>query len=326
MTQRTRYFLVGSALVVVVGLWHGPGGVLQRRPFVRRRVSRTASSPTCRPTSTALAYADVRTIMNSAFRQKLREVLPTGEGKDELQRDLGLDIERDIDIVVAGFTGDEPVQGRRPGPGARPVQRRPHRNDGGPARRHGRGLPRQADAADARETTMRLAEGQPVPEGVGGPRWASSSLACWPSATRRSCGRRLTGPARKRHHEERRTDEARQRRAQRRQRVGRRPVRRRSRSMRACPTQIKAQLPAVQYVAVSAHVNGGVNGTLRAETRDEQAAQDLQGRAERRARGWAARGRPGSAGQRRAELAAGRRARTRASRCRSPSRRKCSTC
>ena len=35
-------------------------------------------------------------------------------------------------------------------------------------------------------------------------------------------------------------------------------------------------MPALQHVAVSAHVNGGVNGTLRAETRDDKAAQDLK--------------------------------------------------
>ena len=76
MTQRTRYFLVGSSMVVMV-VWHGLGGVLQRRSAVEfGRPSEFSYMPA---ESTAVAYADVRAIMGSDFRQKLRQVLPTGQ-------------------------------------------------------------------------------------------------------------------------------------------------------------------------------------------------------------------------------------------------------
>ncbi len=50
----------------------------------------------------AVAFANVGAIMSSPFTQKLREVLPTGEEKAKMQEALGIDIERDIDSVIAG--------------------------------------------------------------------------------------------------------------------------------------------------------------------------------------------------------------------------------
>ena len=167
MTQRTRYFLVGSALVVVVGLCTGL--VAYYNGGLSFGAASQDSELAYMPADvTAVAYADVRTIMSSEFSQKLREVLPTGEGKDELQRDLGLDIERDIDVVVAGFTGDEPSKG-----GAL-VLVRGRFNDGHietTAVQHG------ATAEDYHGKRMLLmtgghhavAEGQPMPEGVRRP-------------------------------------------------------------------------------------------------------------------------------------------------------------
>ncbi len=71
----------------------------------------------------AVGYADVRSIMSSEFRQKLRAVLPTGEEKDKFQAELGVDIERDIDTVAAAYLGGGTSRERR-GHCPRPFQRR----------------------------------------------------------------------------------------------------------------------------------------------------------------------------------------------------------
>jgi len=42
------------------------------------------------------------------------------------------------------------------------------------------------------------------------------------------------------------------------------------------PQQLASQLPAINWFAASGHVNGGIQGILRAEARDEMAAQDLR--------------------------------------------------
>ena len=54
---------------------------------------------------------------------------------------------------------------------------------------------------------------------------------------------------------------------------------------RGLPQQVKDQLSAVQWFVVSLHVNGGVSGMLRADARDDQAAEQAARRRPRRARG-----------------------------------------
>lgn len=103
MTPRTRYFLVASGLVVVVGLGTGlvavySGGFQGGRPAGPDGLGYVTSE------ATAVAYADVRHIMDSEFRRRLRTVLPAGEGKDRLLAETGIDVERDIDTVVAGLS------------------------------------------------------------------------------------------------------------------------------------------------------------------------------------------------------------------------------
>jgi hypothetical protein len=42
------------------------------------------------------------------------------------------------------------------------------------------------------------------------------------------------------------------------------------------PANVLSQIPAITWFAVSGHVNGGLRGTLRAETRDDQSAENLR--------------------------------------------------
>jgi hypothetical protein len=102
MNQKTRYFLIGSGLVVTIGL--GTGLVAsytgQLPAFGFTRTSELGYLPA---DATAIAYADVQAIMNSGFRQRLREILPTSAEKDTFLEETGIDIERDIDSVTAGL-------------------------------------------------------------------------------------------------------------------------------------------------------------------------------------------------------------------------------
>jgi hypothetical protein len=109
MNQRTRYFLIGSAFVVLIGLCTGIvayyGGDL---------VAGRAATPEFSylpPDTTGVAYVDVQEVMKSGFAQKLRQFLPTGEDKDRLAAELGVDLERDIDSVVASMSGGGPQSG-----------------------------------------------------------------------------------------------------------------------------------------------------------------------------------------------------------------------
>jgi hypothetical protein len=72
------------------------------------------------PESAAVvAYANVRDVMNSEFRQKIRTVLPDHDtkGQEEFQRETGINIEQDIDYVLAWMTPAPATQEK----GVRPV-------------------------------------------------------------------------------------------------------------------------------------------------------------------------------------------------------------
>src|SRR6187200_2604682 len=101
MHYRTRYFVIASLLVLLVGLGTGlvayyvgfPGAA-----FSADIPSQLAFVPADAP---VVAYADVRQLMASALRRRLRSVFP-GNGQQEFAAHTGIDIERDVDSVV-GF-------------------------------------------------------------------------------------------------------------------------------------------------------------------------------------------------------------------------------
>lgn len=103
MTKKTRYFLAGSAAILITGIGTGmiayyAGG------FQPVAASAVASELRYVPAhASVVAYADVRSIMDSELRIRLKQAMPDQqhEGQKEFQEHTGIDIERDIDYVVA---------------------------------------------------------------------------------------------------------------------------------------------------------------------------------------------------------------------------------
>jgi hypothetical protein len=109
MTKQTRYFMAGSAAILAAGLCTGLvayyGGGFQ------------ALSASTGPTELAyvpadasvVAYADVGSIMQSELRQRLKTIFPGERGQEEFQRETGINIETDVDYIVASLSpaGDE---------------------------------------------------------------------------------------------------------------------------------------------------------------------------------------------------------------------------
>lgn len=109
MTRRTRYFLIGSAAILVLGLCTGLvayyGGGL---PLLSAAQTGPAELSYVPADAAMIAYADVRDVMTSQFRDRVREMIPEKErGQAEFQRETGIDIERDIDHVVACVVAKE---------------------------------------------------------------------------------------------------------------------------------------------------------------------------------------------------------------------------
>ncbi len=113
MTKKTRYFMAGSAAVLVLGLCTGlvayyGGG------FQALSASSGPNELNYVPADAAVvAYADVRAIMSSELRSRLKAVTPLHEeqGQREFQEQTGINIENDIDYVVAAMTAITPQAG-----------------------------------------------------------------------------------------------------------------------------------------------------------------------------------------------------------------------
>ena len=114
MTKRTRFFLIGSVLFLIVGLAVGavayyggiPGAFAAKAgPDELRYVPKDA---------VMVAYANVHELVNSDFRQRMKafENGNTETGRDELRNETGIDLERDIDYVVAYFLPDVPTDSK----------------------------------------------------------------------------------------------------------------------------------------------------------------------------------------------------------------------
>jgi hypothetical protein len=109
MTRGTRRFLMGSSLVVAVGLATGLVAYYNGNLTFARASAGPAELAYLPPETTGVAFAEVRTIMASGFVQKIRSLIPSdelGTAKTELQQMIGVDIEHDIDTVCAGMLGD----------------------------------------------------------------------------------------------------------------------------------------------------------------------------------------------------------------------------
>lgn len=102
MTKRTRYFIFGAVGFLAVGLTVGLvayyGGV--------RGFAEPAGPTELRyvPSDAAVvAFANVKELMGSQFRQQMQGLEPMEhqQGRDEIREALGIDIQTDIDYVVA---------------------------------------------------------------------------------------------------------------------------------------------------------------------------------------------------------------------------------
>ncbi len=107
MTKRTRIFMTGSGAVLAAGLCTGlvayyGGGfqalVASTGPTELSYVPADAS---------IVAYADVRSIMDSELRQRFKQAMPMNEeGQREFFEHTGINLEQDVDYVVAAATAN----------------------------------------------------------------------------------------------------------------------------------------------------------------------------------------------------------------------------
>ena len=118
MTKRTRLFLGVASGILVAGLGTGlvaayVGGF---QNFTLIGGDGPAELTYVPADARVVAYADIRNVMNSEVRRKLSASLQgTGDGAAHFKEQTGIDLETDVDYVVASSSGmGEPTQGEPP--------------------------------------------------------------------------------------------------------------------------------------------------------------------------------------------------------------------
>jgi len=278
MNKRTRNFVVGSVAIVTVGLCTGLVAFYNGGMTLMSSAQGPSELAYLPANATAVAYANVRDVMNSEFRQKLNQAMPTGEGRDEFLKETGIDIERDIDTVVASMsaadkeavvlvrgrfnegqiesllrqgTGDvEQYQGIRVVTGAPKT----HNMDGAAG-----DVPR--DVVNPAEHTMSVAFLETGLLAIG------QTAAVKRAIDSKVSGQNVTtnGELMKYVNDIRGGQSA--------WAVGRMDAMKQQADI---PEQVLQHIPAVQWVALTTQINGGVTGSIRADTLDDAAAENLR--------------------------------------------------
>jgi hypothetical protein len=263
MTKQTRYFMAGSAAVLAAGLCTGLvayyGGGFQ------------ALSASTGPTelsyvpadASIVAYADVRSIMDSELRQRLKTVLPTEHGQEEFRRETGINIETDVDYIVASISpnGDTNthgaplvvVRGR-----FNPTQLESVIREHGGEFEEYRGK-RMVGAPEGNKHAIAFLE--PGLVAVGNTAAVKRAIDAQLSATSITSNNEMMSLV----SDIERTNNA--------WAVGRFDL---ISAQANLPEQIARQIPPVKWFAAAGHINGGVSALLRAEAKDEQAAENLR--------------------------------------------------
>lgn len=264
MTKRTRYFMAGSAAVLAAGLCTGliayfAGG------FQSVSAAPVANELRYVPADSAVvAFADVRSIMDSDLRTRLTSAMPMhGQGQQEFQAQTGIDIEKDIDYIVASAAGPNPEAGGL-------IVARGRFNDTqleGLALQHGGQV---GDYKGKRVVNAPTREGHPQ---VTLAFLEPGLVAIGTQATvERAIDAQLTS------HSITSNEEMMQLVGEIASNSNAWAVGRFDTMIQQAklPAEIATKVPPVKWFAASGHINGGISGMLRAEANDEESAELLR--------------------------------------------------
>ena len=125
--KKTRYFVAISGAILAIGLGTGLVASYMGLPV---SVFSSAAGPEelqyVPADAAVVAYANVREVMNSQFRQRFKDLEPSQDEKNEFEEKTGLNLEQDVDSVVAAVMPKDGMAnnpaGVLPDPRARPLR------------------------------------------------------------------------------------------------------------------------------------------------------------------------------------------------------------
>ena len=269
MTKKTRYFMAGSAAVLTAGLatslvayYAGGFEPVSAAPVANELRYIPADA-------TAVAYADVRGIMDSQFRQQLKAAMPSqAHGQEEFQRETGIDIERDIDYIVAAVTGTNPEAGglmvARGRFNSTQLETLALQHGGVVEEYRGKRVVNSpVTEGNTNQFTLAFLEPDLVAMGVkSAVQRAIDAAATSQSVSGNNEMMEVIGDV---SYSNGQMNSA--------WAVGRFDI---IASQAKLPTEIAQRMPPIKWFAASGHINGGISGMLRAEATDDKAAELLR--------------------------------------------------
>jgi hypothetical protein len=270
MTKRTRYFMFGSVTVLLVGLCTGLVAYYTGMPMGAFGQTEGPSELQYVPADAVLvAYADVQNVMKSDLRKKLHSTMARKhdeKGQKEFQAATGIDIEHDIDHVVAFL---EPSATERYSGMVLATGRFDAARLEALAREHGAEV---EDYKGKRLITKRGVESEHHAQHSFTVAFISPGLVgVGETSVIRHALDRQGGQSVLANRELMNlvndVDESNA------WAVGRFDA---LISQAQLPEGVVSKIPAVRLFAANGHINGGVRGNIRAEARDEQAGQNLR--------------------------------------------------
>ncbi len=266
MTKRTRYFLLGSSALLVIGLCTGLVAYYAGFPGLSPRIEGPVELQYVPADAAVVAFANVRDVMASDLRQRLRPMTGEEKGRQEFQEKTGIDIERDIDTVVACMMprGDSDSSGLALIRGRFDNVRLESL-----AREHG------SEAVEYKGRRLLVGRAGKTPRETGALAFLEPGLVAVgeESSVRRAVDLHAGGVPNVTTNAEmmgmiRDLESGNNAWA-----LGRFDILARRAKL---PQHVSQQIPAIKLFAASGRINGGVSGTVRAETRDQQAADNLR--------------------------------------------------
>ena len=270
--KKTRYFVAVMGTILAVGLGTGLVASYMGLPV---SVFSSAAGPDelqyVPADAAVVAYANVRDVMNSQFRQRFKAIEPSQDEKNQFEERTGLNLEQDVDSVVAAMMPKENLAKNPAGSFLILAKARYQ-----PARLEALALEHGAEVSDyqgKRLITHRDTDAKGDTDIVMAVGFVEADLVAFGSLESVKAAIDARGSNRNivsNNEMMKLVNEIDNANAW---AVGRFDA---IASKAGIPDEIAAQMPAISWFSAAGHVNGGVSGTFKAETKDEATAQNLR--------------------------------------------------
>lgn len=267
MSNRTRYFVITAGAILAIGLTTGLVASFMGLPVAFSQAAGPDELQYVPADAAVVAYANVRDVMNSEFRQRFRQFEPDTNERHEFEEKTGVKIDEDIHTIVAAMMPGADQSEWQPEKGVLLLARGRFE----PARIENLAIEHGAQVEDyqGKRLLTHVADSGEPQMAVG---FLDADLIAFGSynAVKKSIdastGHNIVSNTELMRQINDLDDSSAWA-------VGRFDA---ITSASHLPSELQAQMPAIQWFSAAGHINGGISGVFKAETRDEESAQNLR--------------------------------------------------